>query len=303
MSSQLSPRRTRQQSKLLDSAPRGGSAAAGTPLSGSSANPIDLTGPASPVQIETLPAALTPSITKLRQSDHRLLLKKQALLTQTTIDIPRGFEPHASAVSATLVFAQAEAGTAVCVSATGQLLTCSHCVAESAEEFDPAQEHWLIFASGRAARAVCTRWDPRRDLALLQIVAAQPPPRGRDTATPSFPFVVPAAAPPATKAPLVCVGHPGSEDLEAPQPGVRTNFDVLHVSEGQFRGYAKGQDLHDNSEIGALKHNAWTYWGHSGAPLLSTATGELVGLHSSWDVQTAMRRGVPLEAITEFLEG
>lgn len=34
------------------------------------------------------------------------------------------------------------------------------------------------------------------------------------------------------------------------------------------------KDLHNNEEIGALKHDCWTYWGHSGAPLLST-TGEV----------------------------
>jgi V8-like Glu-specific endopeptidase len=48
-------------------------------------------------------------------------------------------------------------------------------------------------------------------------------------------------------------------------------------------------------------HGCWTYWGHSGAPLLD-ANGKLVGLHSSWDDTTAMRRGVPLEAIRAFLE-
>lgn len=49
-------------------------------------------------------------------------------------------------------------------------------------------------------------------------------------------------------------------------------------------------------------HDCWTYWGHSGAPLMLRATGELVGLHSSWDDQSGMRRGVPLVALRAFLD-
>jgi hypothetical protein len=60
-------------------------------------------------------------------------------------------------------------------------------------------------------------------------------------------------------------------------------------------------DPQDNSEIGTLKHDAWTYWGHSGAPLLRRVDGSLLGLHSSWDDSTAMRHGVPLAAIKAFL--
>jgi len=52
---------------------------------------------------------------------------------------------------------------------------------------------------------------------------------------------------------------------------------VLHISTGLSRGYASGQDAQDNLEIGALTHDCWTYWGHSGAPLVETSTGCLVG--------------------------
>lgn len=57
----------------------------------------------------------------------------------------------------------------------------------------------------------------------------------------------------------------------------------------------------DNAEIGALMHDCWTYWGHSGAPLVDAKAGGLVGLHSSWDEETGMRRGIGVEAIVEFL--
>ncbi len=237
---------------------------------------IDLTTPEpSPVkavalqrsEIAVLPASLTPSLVKLRAAEHSLLQKKQSLLRSHELDIPPGCAEHAAAAcAATLVLAQEEAGTAVCVSADGKLLTCSHCVAESADELNAApRERWLLFASGRAVKAVCVLWDPRRDLALLQIVAAQEEegqPSG-SAAGLSFPFVLPASASPPPNAKLMCVGHPGSEDLEAARPGRKTNYDVLHVSSGAFRGYARGQDLHNNSEIGALKHDCWTYWGES----------------------------------------
>lgn len=85
-------------------------------------------------------------------------------------------------------------------------------------------------------------------------------------------------------------------------------YEVVCVSEGRFRGYADGQDVQDDEEIGALMHTCWTYWGHSGAPLVECSkTAQmgtmLVGLHSAWDEETGMRRGVGVEAIREFLDG
>jgi S1-C subfamily serine protease len=210
----------------------------------------------------------------------------------------------ANAARSTLVFAQHEAGTAVCIAASGLLLTCSHCVADSQEEYAEGNPHWLIFSSGQVVQAKCVAWDARRDLALLQIVAAEDL---GNSSSPSFPFAIiaptPPAAPKTKKTPLICIGHPGSEDLEAVASSspVPSNYDVLHVSYGHYRGMARGQDVHDNSEIGALKHDCWTYWGHSGAPLITAESGEVIGLHSSWDDQTGMRRGIGWEALDGFL--
>jgi len=94
--------------------------------------------------------------------------------------------------------------------------------------------------------------------------------------------------------------QPGSEDLETSRTGIKTDYDVLHVSEGHFRGYAPDQDVHDKSEIGTLLHDCWPCRGYSRAPLVDRKTGALLGLHSSWDHETGMRRGVGLEAIKEF---
>ena len=235
---------------------------------------------------KVLPGHLTSKITGLDKRQLSLLHSKQRRLK----DSP---QTHSAATSA-LVFAQEEAGTAVCISKEGMILTCCHCVAEdpTAAETTIGSHSWLVLASGAAVQSVCLALDFHRDLALLQIVAAQIPS--------PFPFASEALSPPKIRAPLVCIGHPGSEDLEVGRQGVKTGYDVLHVSTGRFLGYAD-QDLQDNSEIGALKHDCWTYWGHSGAPLVEQKTGNLVGLHSSWDEITLMRRGIPLIAIKEFL--
>ncbi|GAB1314710.1 hypothetical protein MFIFM68171_04920 [Madurella fahalii] len=255
--------------------------------------------------ITMLPFRPPRTTTRLSVADHKLLLRKQDLLRNHDILVPpdiRRSGSGADAVAATLVFAQQEAGTAVCIHPSGLLLTCSHCVAETADELDLTAVHWLLFVSGTIVGARCVAWDARRDLALLRITAATTAEQEPEGGARSFPAVVVADQPPPMNARLVCIGHPGSEDLEAGQPGIKTGYDVLHVSTGAFRGYAEGQDLQDNSEIGALQHDCWTYWGHSGAPLLERESWRLVGLHSSWDDQTGMRRGVPLETIREFLE-
>jgi hypothetical protein len=314
--SNLSPRRTRQSVKKANTAVVHTliSSATHTPAASSvitpQPNPL-----ASSTSIRILPSILnseSAELTLLNAKQYQLRHSK----TQSWLKSFAGKEKLASAARATLVFAQEEAGTAVCISSSGLLLTCSHCVAETSEELDQSarKRKWLLFASGQVVLAECVAWDPRRDLALLQVTAAQPEPQSanphalpafNNTASASilsFPFVTLAEVPPRLRAALVCIGHPGSEDLEVAQSGVKTGYDTLHVSTGVFRGYTPDQDLHDNSEIGALKHDCWTYWGHSGAPLVEQRTSHLIGLHSSWDEKTGMRHGVPLGAIRQFLQ-
>ncbi|KAI0858030.1 trypsin-like cysteine/serine peptidase domain-containing protein [Xylaria cubensis] len=289
----MSRRQTRSQTKTISTS---------TTLPGTEALPSDKPNTNLPSNdgVYRLPTTLTRAITGLKASDHKILLRKQTWLRQYSLEVPSLFTSHADVLNATLVFAQEEAGTAVCIAPNGMLLTCSHCVAENADELNESRNRWLLFRSGVAVKAVCVAWDERRDLALLRVDAVQQ--EGEDGGSPSpFPFVSIGPTAPALDSRLLCVGHPGSEDLEASQPGIKTNYDVLHVSTGRYRGCADGQDPQDNSEIGALMHDCWTYWGHSGAPLLDFKTGKLIGLHSSWDDETGMRRGIPLEAILEFL--
>lgn len=244
----------------------------------------------------------------LNAADLQLLRSKQAKLIktalQTTSSLPQPTSPCLlTALSATLIFAQYEAGTAVCIDSAGWILTCAHCFGDDEEEYEGSERRkWCIFYTGLAVLVECRIWDGKGDLALLKIVAVE-----YDLAetavgkTPMFSFVPLSRGVTMKMMPLLCIGQPGRDDLEATSEK-KTKYNLVEISEGVCRGIVKDADPQDNSEIGSLMHDAWTYWGHSGAPLVSVADGTLAGLHSSWDDETAMRHGVPGVAIRVFLE-
>ncbi|KAF7551236.1 hypothetical protein G7Z17_g5185 [Cylindrodendrum hubeiense] len=262
-----------------------------------SSHPPSLISPlSSPSQLP--PTNFTPLPWVLRNPPalQRPLLRKRTWLQNYSVTLPEDLQRRnldTSPAAATLVFAQEEAGTAVCISPDGVILTCAHCIAEKPSELDLNALHTLLFASGSVISARTVAWDPVRDLALLIIAEAED--------SRPFPFIRLASSAPKKGAQLLCIGHPGSEDLESTVPGLQTGYDTLVLSTGTFRGLATGQDPQDNSDIGALAHTCWTYWGHSGAGLVDRRTGALVGLHSSWDDETGMRRGVPWEAVDAFV--
>jgi hypothetical protein len=292
MSQITSPRKTRRQRAMQ--------AAGSATLASNSNTTDDNNSKINPVQgspSQALQQKLTIANTKLPPQDLKILLRKQILLQKYHFENRKSSGLVPTAVAATYIFAQEEAGTAVCISQYGLLLTCSHCVAETPEEFENVSHHWLIASNGTIVKTRCVAWDPILDLALLRIVASQV----QADSNLVLPHIDLAQNSPTYNVRLACVGHPGSEDLEHPEPGTRTNYDVLVVSTGRFRGYAPGQDVYDNSEVGALMHDCWTYWGHSGAPLIDVRSDDLVGLHSSWDAESGMRRGVGWEALRTFL--
>ncbi|KGO49236.1 hypothetical protein PEX1_018480 [Penicillium expansum] len=240
----------------------------------------------------------------LNGCDLRILRKKQNRLRESallTAKATLNVSCHAArALASTLIFAQHEAGTAVCVDSRGWILTCAHCFGETAEEWKAERLKWLLYYNGLAVQVECRVWDERRDLALAKIVCVEIlDEQCKGLVNPIF-ACVPVAESLSTSSPIFCIGQPGADNLESVSPR-KTTYDLVELSRGRLCGIVAGADPQDNSDIGTLKHNAWTYWGHSGAPLLRRLDGALLGLHSSWDDATAMRHGVPLIAIRAFL--
>ncbi|KAL8668865.1 MAG: hypothetical protein Q9168_006524 [Polycauliona sp. 1 TL-2023] len=231
-----------------------------------------------------------------------LLRRKQAKLASTHAETLASLppKPHLrTALEATYIFADYQAGTAVCIHPDGWILTCAHCIGESELEWRENQKTWLLSYTGTAIQTHCHAWDPNMDLALLKIISVEASSDGKADTT-AFPHIKLASNLPKRRDPIICIGQPGRDDLESTIQR-KTAYNLVEVSEGRFCGMIPGVDPCDNAEIGSLKHDAWTYWGHSGAPLVSADEGRLIGLHSSWDERTLMRHGVPLQAVRRFL--
>lgn len=253
-------------------------------------NVIRILGPGA-----TLPGLDSAELSLLRKKQRQLQSNASATLSSLL-----SRKHLRTALEASLIFAQYEAGTAVCIDAAGWVLTCSHCFGDTEEEWRAKKRKWLLFYTGLAVQVECRVWDSTRDLALLKIIAIESG-ASQKTAIPVFSFVSLSSSASSFKTLIVCVGQPGSDDLESTSDR-RTNYNLVEISEGKFCGMITGADPDNNSEIGSLMHDAWTYWGHSGAPLFKAVDGTLIGLHSSWDDKTAMRHGVPLIAIKHFLQ-
>jgi hypothetical protein len=240
----------------------------------------------------------------LTAADLQFLREKQKRLRSTAsttlTSVPPGNHLR-NALESTLIFAQYEAGTAVCIDPAGWILTCAHCFGDDEEEYKALDKRkWMLFYTGLAIQVVCRFRDPQRDLALLKVIAIETDDINIGS-LPVFRSVSLSMSKIPNKTPILCIGQPGRDDLESTS-NRKTKYNLVELSEGMFRGMVRGVDPQDNSDIGTLMHDAWTYWGHSGAPLIREADGTLIGLHSSWDDMTAMRHGVPAATIREFLQ-
>ncbi|KAF7974222.1 hypothetical protein HWV62_13205, partial [Athelia sp. TMB] len=106
------------------------------------------TSPASsahaPIQLllpgHSLPHLPSPELKLLRKKQKRLASQSHSTHDSST---------HA-ALAATLIFAQPDAGTAVCVHPHGWVLTCAHCFGESAAEWAANKRKWLLAHTGLA---------------------------------------------------------------------------------------------------------------------------------------------------------
>jgi hypothetical protein len=228
--------------------------------------------------IKLIPPAKS-NLSGLDAEETRILRKKQQRLRASAQSITRLASRYGNhitnALQATYIFAQHEAGTAVCVGAAGWILTCAHCFGESDDEWKTYRRKWLLSYSGVPVEVQCIVWDSHRDLALGRIVCVEGASVPGGFAFVSLPPSSSETADLYTRTPILCIGQPGADDLESERPR-KTDYALVEISEGKLRGLIPEADPQDNSEIGTLKHDAWTYWGHSGAPLLCRETGGLL---------------------------
>ena len=92
-------------------------------------------------------------------------------------------------------------------------------------------------------------------------------------------------------------------------------FTPFWVSAGVLQGrLLTWKESAAKENLGRQRHSCWTYWGHSGAPLLrpvfhddpdgdeNSMQVEVVGIHNSWDDTNGQRHAVSLEDIQQFTE-
>jgi len=168
-------------------------------------------------------------------------------------------------------------GSGVNVHPDGYVLTNAHVAGRKGATFKAR------FPDGEVFSAECVAIDRHLDLALCRLKGGR-----------GLPVAPIADEPPAQGDRVVCIGNPGPRTPS----GKATGYRPFHVSVGSIRGF-NGNPL-GSQKLGRTRHDAWTYWGHSGSPLFNDA-GKVVALHNSWDSTTSLRRAVPLQAIQDFL--
>ncbi len=171
-------------------------------------------------------------------------------------------------------------GTGVNLRASGLVLTAAHVVDDHRDG-----RVSVLFPDGVTAWGRVSAFDDARDLALVELVGMT-----------DLPFAPIARVAAVEGSEVIVIGMPGKRTPS----GEATGYQPWHVSSGEIRGFLPDRADGDQ-HLGRAKHDAWTYWGHSGSPLFDTR-GAIVALHNSWDSKTAMRHAVPWEAIVKFLE-
>ncbi|MCJ1476810.1 hypothetical protein MMC13_005479 [Lambiella insularis] len=140
----------------------------------------------------------------LSLSELALLRRKQSKL-QSTVTSTHQILPKSPvirhALASTLIFAQHEAGTAICIDPAGWILTCAHCFGDNEAEYQAgAKRRWLLCYTGLAVQVECNFWDPKRDLALLKVVAIEID-GSKEGEVPVFRHVLPSPNPAEVKTP------------------------------------------------------------------------------------------------------
>ncbi|KAJ3253903.1 hypothetical protein HK103_007637 [Boothiomyces macroporosus] len=199
-------------------------------------------------------------------------------------------------------FIQPCGGSGVLVS-SDIVLTCAHVVFHEDDNEHSKQVarigryKLLYFPDGGIAKAVCVASDETADVAFLRILDLYPESKELRPATLAKDDVK-------SKDPVMCIGNPFEFDLETGKSALEPIYfspAIFHTSVGKIKRY-EGDRLSVNEEgMGSIVHNAWTYWGHSGAPLYNLA-GEVCGIHNSWDDSNGERRGIPVSSIRKVAQ-
>ena len=159
-------------------------------------------------------------------------------------------------------------GTGVVISGRGHILTAHHVVHGS-----NTSRVTVTMSDGTRAVADIVAFSRHRDLALLQLT-------DRSRVYTSATLTAGQARSGDT---VVVVGHPdkssGRGDWHASIGSVLT-----------ARGGARD----------SMRHDAWTFWGHSGAPIFDE-TGRLIGIHRAWSPDSGERVGISAAQILGFL--
>ena len=162
----------------------------------------------------------------------------------------------------------------------------------------------LVNASGQTFGAVCIDSSIKSDIAMLQI----PTQVLEGISLGSIKLAERGADMDGTN--IFALGNPCDFDLEArtKEEALRKNgYFPFHVSEGKLERKITSTQA-KKMGLGTQIHSAWTYWGHSGCPLVALMTGEsgndntayIVGLHNSWDDRNGNRHGVSLDELLFF---
>ncbi|MCE9573874.1 MAG: serine protease, partial [Deltaproteobacteria bacterium] len=136
-------------------------------------------------------------------------------------------------------------GSGVNLAASGLVLTAGHVVDRVGATLT------VRFPDGSSYAGTAIAFDDVLDLGLVRLDRAH-----------DLPVASLAAAAPSVGDDVCVIGQPGTRTPD----GDATGYQPWTVTIGHIRGFRAG-DRVGEQHLGRAKHDAWTYWGHSGSPL------------------------------------
>ena len=195
----------------------------------------------------------------------------------------------------------------------GYILTCCHCVDhdddDDNDEINSSDTKIgriveLVNARGQTFGSICVDACSDVDLAILQIPQDE---LDLISLTPMYPAK---RGSDKDGIEIFALGNPCDTDLETSvkdgQKRSKNGFYPFSASIGKLERKISSQKA-NSLGLGRLIHSAWTYWGHSGCPLVSVTeqdgkkSASIVGIHNSWDDRNGNRHGVSLDEIWSFI--